>query len=144
VNLEIREARESELDAMVAMLERDTITGTPRAREDYLKSFREIAEHWDNQVIVALLDGRVVGVLQLTFIPGLSQPWRAQVENVRVDGEMRSLGIGRTLMEWVVERARERGCGLVQLTTNVARKDAQRFYQRLGFKASHVGMKMHL
>jgi ribosomal protein S18 acetylase RimI-like enzyme len=144
MNLQIRPAAESDLDAIVALLERDSITGTPRAREDYLESFRRICEHPDNQTIVAAIEPEVVGTLQLTFIPGLTQEWRAQVENVRVREDLRSLGIGGKLMEWVIERARERGCRLVQLTTNVARADAQRFYRRLGFQPSHVGMKLYL
>ena len=82
----------------------------------------------------------------MTFIPGLSfgGTWRAQVEAVRVRNDLRNQRIGTRLMEWVVTRARERGCRLVQLTTNVKRHDAQRFYQRLGFVPSHVGMKLML
>ena len=144
MNLEIRPAAESDLDEIIALLDSDSLIGNPRGREDYLRSFREIAAHADNQVIVAVLDARVAGVLQLTFIPGLRQAWRAQVENVRVRAELRSQGIGAKLMEWVIAQARQRGCGLVQLTTNVARHDARRFYTRLGFQPSHVGMKLYL
>ncbi len=84
------------------------------------------------------------GTLQLTFIPGLKSGWRAQVESVRVREDLRNLHIGTRMMEWVIERARQRGCYLLQLTTNAGRKDAQRFYQRLGFQPTHLGMKLYL
>ena len=94
----------------------------------------------------AVIDGEVVGTLQLTFIPGLSfqGAWRAQVEGVRVRGDLRNRRIGTRLMEWAIGRARDRGCRLVQLMSNQRRLDARRFYERLGFSASHVGMKLHL
>ena len=92
------------------------------------------------------MDGRLVGVLQLTFIPYLTYMggWRALIEGVRVSSDARSLGIGRQLIEWAIDRARERNCHLVQLTTDKSRPDALRFYEKLGFKASHEGMKLHL
>jgi len=70
--------------------------------------------------------------------------WRAQVEGVRVREDLRNRRIGTRLMEWAIGRARERGCRLVQLTSNKSRLDARRFYERLGFSASHVGMKLYL
>jgi len=144
VKLEIRDAAERDLDEIIALVEGDSLGGQPRTRADYLDSLREISTHPDNRVVVAVLEGRVAGVLQITFIPGLRQAWRAQVESVRVQPGLRGSGIGSTLMEWVFARARERGCGLVQLTTNAARTDARRFYRRLGFEPSHVGMKLYL
>nr|WP_229789969.1 GNAT family N-acetyltransferase [Pilimelia terevasa] len=95
---------------------------------------------------VAERDGRVVGTLQLTFLPGLARrgTTRAQIEAVRVASGERGSGLGATLMEWAVEQARDRGCGLVQLTSDSSRTDAHRFYERLGFKASHVGFKLDL
>ena len=91
-------------------------------------------------------DGRVVGVLQLTFIPSLTYQggWRALIEGVRVDARARSQRLGRALFEWAIGRARERGCHLVQLTTDKTRPDARRFYEALGFVASHEGMKLSL
>ena len=91
-------------------------------------------------------DGRVIGVLQLTFIPYLTYRggWRALIEGVRVDRRHRSAGIGRRLFEWAIARSRERGCHLVQLTSDKQRPDAIRFYESLGFAASHEGMKLHL
>lgn len=90
--------------------------------------------------------GQVVGVLQLTFIPYLTYQggWRALIEAVRVDPKLRSTGLGTTMFQWAIERARERRCHLVQLTTDKARPDAKRFYENLGFVASHEGMKLHL
>jgi GNAT superfamily N-acetyltransferase len=94
--------------------------------------------------VVACRTTAVVGVLQLTFMPSLTYQggWRAQ--GVRVDARERSRGLGRALFEWAIARARERGCHLVQLTTDKARPDARRFYEGLGFVASHEGMKLHL
>lgn len=111
-----------------------------------MEAFAAIQAHPDNELIVATLDGEVVGTLQLTFIPGLSfdGAWRAQVEGVRVREDLRNRGFGARLMEWVIARSRERGCHLIQLTSNQARVDARRFYERLGFKPTHVGMKLHL
>jgi GNAT superfamily N-acetyltransferase len=88
----------------------------------------------------------VVGVLQLTCIPSLTYQggWRALIEGVRVDSGERSQGLGKTLFEWAIARARERGCHMVQLTTDKARPDAKRFYESLGFVASHEGLKLHL
>ena len=147
--LEIRRAKMEDLDGIVAMIQLDSFTyqqENPVAREDYVRAFEEIAANADNELMVATRGGELVGTLQLTFIPGLSYRggWRAQVEAVRVRRDLRNLQIGTRLMEWVIARSRERGCRLVQLTTNVARTDAQRFYRRLGFQASHVGMKLML
>lgn len=144
MNVVIRPARASDLDAIIALIQQDAIGVESKSREAYARAFDEIAAHPDNEQIVAELDGEVVGTLQLTFIPGLSWESRAQVESVRVRSDLRGRQIGGLLMKWVIERSRSRGCNLVQLTTNAVRKDAQRFYQRLGFTASHVGMKLFL
>ncbi len=145
----IRRATLNDLDAILAMIQRDSFTyqqEDPGGREDYVRAFEEIARDANNELIVAERGGEIVGTLQLTFIPGLTYRggWRAQVEAVRVRHDLRNLQIGTRMMEWVIARARERGCRIVQLTTNVARVDAQRFYKRLGFEASHVGMKLTL
>ena len=88
----------------------------------------------------------MVGCLQLTYLPGLSQQgaWRAQVEGVRVDGALRGTGIGAQMMTAVMQMARARGCYQMQLTTDKRRLDAHRFYERLGFAKSHEGMKVKL
>ena len=87
-----------------------------------------------------------MGLLQLTFLPYLTYcgGWRAQIEGVRIAASERSQGLGRRMLEWAVERARARGCHLVQLATDKTRPQAKRFYETLGFVASHEGMKLHL
>jgi GNAT superfamily N-acetyltransferase len=147
--LEIRPVRRSELDAVVAMLAQDSLGTAPVsdvAPDAQIRAFETISAHPDHEIVVALLEGQIVGTLQLSFIPGLSfdGAWRAQVEGLRVLSDLRNQRIGTQLMEWVFARARERGCALVQLTSNVARTDARRFYERLGFAASHTGMKLYL
>ncbi len=100
-----------------------------------------------NQVLAAAEeDGRVVGCLQLTFIPGLTRTgmWRGQIEGVRIAADRRGSGLGRRLFDWAIGQCRARGCGLVQLTTDKARPEARRFYESLGFTASHEGMKLAL
>jgi GNAT superfamily N-acetyltransferase len=90
--------------------------------------------------------GEVVGTLQLSFIPHLVLRGgeRAQIEAVRVRSDRRGAGVGEALAQWAIEQARQSGCRLLQLTTNASRADAHRFYQRLGFDVSHVGMKLAL
>jgi GNAT superfamily N-acetyltransferase len=98
-------------------------------------------------LLLAAVDGdAVVGTLQLTFLPGLARRGvlRAQIEALRVASGQRSRGLGAAMVEWAIGEARRRGCGLVQLTTDKARTDAHRFYERLGFVASHEGLKMSL
>jgi GNAT superfamily N-acetyltransferase len=147
--IEIRTANRDDLEAIIELLRRDSITGAPEEpglSAAQIEAFDTIAAHPDNEVIVATLGGEVIATMQLTFIPGLSfnGAWRAQVEGVRVRGDLRSRGIGASLMEWAIRRARDRGCRIVQLTTNLRRVDARRFYERLGFTASHAGMKLYL
>jgi GNAT superfamily N-acetyltransferase len=140
-------AGRADVPAIVKMLKLDAVSKPPAeygALEQQISAFDEIAADPDNELIVATLAVEIVATLQLTFIPGLSYGWRAQVEGVRVRNDVRNQRIGARLMEWVIQRARDRKCQLVQLTTNGARVDAQRFYARLGFKPSHVGMKLYL
>jgi len=113
---------------------------------NYIQAFREIDSDPNNELIVAELDGRVVGTLQLTFTPSLSYRGgkRSTVESVRVDSALRGKGIGREMMLWAIERAKENGCISMQLTSHNDREDAHRFYGSLGFKKSHVGMKLVL
>lgn len=91
-------------------------------------------------------DGPVVATFQLSFLPGLSRQgaWRSQIEGVRVEASVRGHGIGNVMMEWAIEESRRRGCTLMQLTTHKSRTAAHRFYERLGFAASHEGMKLPL
>lgn len=152
--MDFRVATREDLPAIMELIVRDSLShpepdqapqdGGPTDRQR--EAFDTIAAHPDNEIVVATLDGAVVGTLQLTYIPGLAYQggWRAQVEAVRVRGDLRGRRIGTRLMEWAIGRARERGCKLVQLTTNKSRVDAQRFYERLGFARSHIGMKLLL
>jgi GNAT superfamily N-acetyltransferase len=112
----------------------------------YTEAFAAIDADPNNELIVAVLDGVPVGMLQITFIPYLTYQggWRALIEGVRVSSGARSQGVGAALLQWAIERARSRNCVMVQLTTDRERVDALRFYERLGFVASHHGMKLHL
>ena len=112
----------------------------------YPSAFEAIDGDPNSELVVGELDGRVVAVLQLTCIPTLTRRGsrRALIEGVRVDASLRSGGIGRKLVEWAIGRAREKGCRLVQLTSDKRRGDAIRFYESLGFVASHEGMKLEL
>jgi ribosomal protein S18 acetylase RimI-like enzyme len=147
----IRDATRADLPASVRMLADDPL-GAKRERavdplpQKYFDAFDAIQTHTGNHLLVAELDGKVVGCLQLTFIPGLSRLGltRAQIESVRNDSSMRGRKLGELMIQDAVARARQHGCGLVQLTTDKARADAQRFYERLGFVATHIGMKLSL
>ena len=151
MDITFRHATSRDLPTIVRMLA-DDFLGQQRERCDdplpksYQRAFDEIDADSNNELIVAELDGAVVGTLQLTFTPSLSFQGgkRATVESVRVDEPHRGKGIGREMMLWAIGRAKERGCVSMQLTTNADRADAHRFYENLGFKASHVGMKLKL
>ena len=149
--VEIRLAEAEDLPAIVAMLADDPLGATREEVTDplpacYTKAFAEIASDPRNELAVAVQQGAVTGCLQLTFIPGLSRRGaeRAQIESVRVARSQRGQGLGRLLFEWAIERARTRGCALVQLTTDKGRSEAHKFYEQLGFVASHEGMKLGL
>ncbi|UVS81166.1 GNAT family N-acetyltransferase [Actinokineospora sp. UTMC 2448] len=144
----IRTAGAADVPAIVALLADDPL-GAARERPGdprYAAAFAEIAADPNQVLVVAERGGEVVGTLQLTFTPGLSRlaALRATIEGVRVRSDQRGAGLGQELVEWAVERARERSAALVQLTTDRSRPDAHRFYERLGFVPSHVGMKLDL
>ncbi|WP_307855793.1 GNAT family N-acetyltransferase [Kibdelosporangium banguiense] len=146
--MEIRRAQAADVAEIVAMIANDQLAAKRESPGDprYLAAFAEIDAD-PNQLLAVLDDnGEVVGTLQLTFTPGLSRLGmkRATIEAVRVRDDQRGSGLGRRFIEWAIAEARARGCGLVQLTTDASRADAHRFYERLGFKASHVGMKLPL
>lgn len=146
-----RLATRADVPTLVAMLADDPL-GAQREQfvdplpQAYYDAFDALDRDPNNELILACLDDRVIGMLQLTYIPSLSYQggWRALVESVRVDAAYRSQGIGRQLMQWTLERAKARNCHLAQLTTHKSRTDAHRFYERLGFEKSHVGMKLSL
>ena len=146
-----REATAADLPEIVRLLADDPLGATretPGAEvpEEYLTAFAAIQKDPNNAVIVAEVDGEIAGTLQLTYIPGLTYGGgeRAQIEGVRVVSEQRGQGVGHALIDWAVDQARARGCRLVQLTTDRQRPDAIRFYQKMGFRPSHMGMKYHL
>jgi GNAT superfamily N-acetyltransferase len=151
MNLTFRVANIDDLPEIVRMLH-DDFLGQQRERfedplpEKYIRAFNEIDSDDNNELIVGVLDGAVVSSLQLTFTPSISFQGgkRCTVESVRVDERHRGKGIGRKMMLWALERAKEKGCISMQLTTNAGRADARRFYENLGFKGTHVGMKLKL
>jgi ribosomal protein S18 acetylase RimI-like enzyme len=150
-DLLVRLARRTDVPAIVSLLADDPIgstreqPGEPLAQA-YWDAFDAITAQSGNEVLIAEAAGEVAGCLQLTIIPGLSRTGmtRGQLEGVRVSARYRGRGIGETLVRAALERARGHGCRLVQLTTDRSRTDAQRFYERLGFEASHIGMKLTL
>lgn len=146
-----RTAVRADVPAIVRMLADDPLGARRERLEEplppaYDRAFDAIDADPNNELLVAEHDGRIAGVLQLTFIPYLTYQggWRALIEGVRVSAAMRGQGVGRALVEEAVTRARAKGCHLVQLTTDKQRPDALRFYERLGFRATHEGMKLHL
>jgi ribosomal protein S18 acetylase RimI-like enzyme len=148
-DITIRAARRSDVAAIVAMLADDAL-GRGRERiEDplpssYFQAFERVARDPNLALVVAEAGGEVVGCLQLCILPGLSSQGasRALIEDVRVASHCRSRGIGEQLVQWALAEAQSRGCKLVELLTHETRVDAQRFYKRLGFAASHVGMTL--
>ena len=149
--LAFRCATRDDLPTIIALIADDQLG---QARDDarlpldarYTDAFAAI-ERDPNQVLaVAEQNGAIIGCLQITFIPGVSRrgAWRGQIESVRVARHLRGAGIGAAMFRWAIEECRNRGCGLVQLYTDKSRNDAHRFYERLGFKASHEGMKLSL
>jgi len=149
--LSFRCAQRADVPRIVQLLADDPL-GARRERYEsplppaYLAAFDAIDADPNNEVVVACRGKAVVGALQITFIPGLTYQggWRALIEGVRVDARVRSSGLGRAMIEHAVRRARERGCHLVQLTTDKSRPAARRFYESLGFVATHEGMKLRL
>jgi len=146
-----RLAGRADLPAIVRMLADDDLGSQRECYEDplpesYYSAFEQIDHDPNHELIVAERNGEVIGTLHLIFMPSISfqGELRAQVESVRVDKRFQSQGIGGELMKWSMERARQRGAHVVQLTTHKTRLDAHRFYERLGFKGSHLGMKLSL
>ena len=150
-NLLFRQAVRGDLAEIVRLLADDHL-GQGRERfveplpEGYAAAFHTITHDPHNELIVVEQDGAILGTMQLTFIPSLSFQGsrRMQIESVRVDAPYRGQGIGQKMMHWAINRAREEGCRFVQLTTHKDRPQAHRFYRRLGFVASHEGMKLDL
>ncbi|MFF9198929.1 GNAT family N-acetyltransferase [Streptomyces sp. NPDC014779] len=146
-DLEIRPALRDDLPAIVAMLADDPLGAQRESPDDltpYTTAFDRLAGDPHQHLVVAEREGRVVGTLQLTIIPGLSRrgTTRSIIEGVRIHAEERGGGLGGRLIEWAIEESRRQDCGLVQLTSDVTRTDAHRFYERIGFEPSHIGFKL--
>jgi GNAT superfamily N-acetyltransferase len=147
-----RRARESDLPAIIAMLADDALGRSREVVSDpvderYRAAFAAIVADENQLLAVAVnADDQPVGCLQLTFIPGLSRTgmWRGQIESVRITETERGTGLGTRFIEWAIGVCRDRGCKLVQLTSDKSRADSIRFYEKLGFTASHEGMKLTL
>jgi len=146
-----RTALLADLPAIVELLVDDEL-GSQRETlsspldERYVVAFKAI-EVDPNQRLVVAIDGEtVIGTLQISFIPGVARrgAWRGQIEAVRIAAPFRSTGIGQQMFEWAISECKARGCKLVQLTTDKGRPDAHRFYEKLGFVASHEGYKLIL
>jgi GNAT superfamily N-acetyltransferase len=150
--LNCRYATSDDLPSIVKLLADDPL-GSKREQDSvpllqsYYDAYAAIERDENNElVVVEDAEHQILGVLQMTFIPSITYKggWRALIEGVRVASHARSSGIGRRLFHWAIERARARGCHMLQLTSNKARPDAIRFYESLGFVASHEGMKLKL
>ncbi|PWI16651.1 GNAT family N-acetyltransferase [Streptomyces sp. Act143] len=148
-DLEIRPATSEDVTPIVAMLADDPLGARRESPDDlapYLAALERLSADPNQHLVVAVREGRVVGTLQLTIVPGLSRrgSTRSIIEGVRVHADERGSGLGTQLIEWAIEESRRQKCQLVQLTSDVTRTDAHRFYERLGFEASHVGFKLPL
>jgi ribosomal protein S18 acetylase RimI-like enzyme len=150
-DIELREATIADLPAIVALLADDVIGSARESAHTpldpaYERAFVAVDADPDELLVVACIGSDVVGTLQCTFLHHLSHRGavRAHIESVRVASAFRGHGIGHQLMEWTLDRARERGARVAQLSTDKSRVDAQRFYESLGFRATHEGMKLPL
>jgi len=151
ISIQYRHAQKEDVITIVNMLAADPLGAKRESIESslpqsYYDAFEAIENDPNNELIVAIIDNQIVGVLQLTFIPYLTYQggWRALIEAVRVVSEFRSQGIGRKMFQWAIHRATEKGCHMIQLTTDKQRPDALRFYESLGFNASHEGLKLYI
>ncbi|MCX4448037.1 MULTISPECIES: GNAT family N-acetyltransferase [unclassified Streptomyces] len=148
-DLDIRRATADDLAEIVALLADDPLGAQRESPDDlapYRSALRRLTDDPNQHMMVAVREKRVVGTLQLTVIPGLSRrgSTRSVIEGVRIHADERGSGLGTRLIQWAVDESRRQGCQLVQLTSDATRTDAHRFYERLGFVASHVGFKLAL
>ncbi|MCF3129020.1 GNAT family N-acetyltransferase [Streptomyces olivochromogenes] len=148
-DLDIRPAVADDIPAVVGMLADDPLGAQRESPDDltpYLTALERLSADPNQHLVVAVREGRVAGTLQLTVIPGLSRrgATRSIIEGVRIHADERGSGLGTQLIEWAIQESRRQGCQLVQLTSDNTRTDAHRFYERLGFTASHAGFKLQL
>jgi len=151
MNLDFRRAIESDISNLVMLLADDDL-GVKREdisiplNQSYTDSFHSIEQDQNNELTVVECCGELVGMLQLTFIPYLTHTgsWRCLIEGVRIAKNFRGQGLGTKFIGWAIERAAEKKCGIVQLTSDKQRPDALKFYESLGFQATHEGFKLKL
>lgn len=150
-DLTFRDATEADLPTVIMLLAEDQIGGrkddpTTPLNPVYAAASAAIDADSNQRLIVAEIDGTIVGTLQLSYLPGLLNHgvWRGQIEAVRIASDHRSQGLGEQLIGWAVEQCRARGCFMAQLTSNNDRVAAHRFYERLGWQKSHAGFKLYL
>lgn len=148
-SLVFRTAEAADLAFIVGLIHHDSVTGsveTPGDMTPYREALAAISRDGNQLLMIAETGGERAGTFQLTFTPGIVRRggMRCTIEGVHVDPAFRNRGIGAAMMDWAVEQARERGCWVVQLTSNASRGDAHRFYERLGFSPSHQGFKLML
>ena len=150
MNIHFKIATENQLSDIIRLLADDELGSTREEYTDplpesYVDAFNRIDDDPGEEVILAMDNNSVIGCLQLSIIPYLTYMGssRAQIEGVRVDSNYRGQGIGKQLVEYAIERARQPGVIMVQLTSTSTRRESIRFYEKLGFKATHVGMKLH-
>ncbi|WNC68625.1 GNAT family N-acetyltransferase [Thalassotalea nanhaiensis] len=151
MELKYRSAEFEDLASLVALLSNDPLGSK---REDasiplnsaYLEAFEAIVRDPKNELLVVELENSLVGMLQITFIPYLTHigSWRCLIESVRIHSDYRGQGFGEQMFEHAIELAKNKGCTIVQLTSDKQRPDAIRFYEKLGFKATHEGLKLAL
>ena len=151
MELDFREATKSDIPELVQLLADDPL-GSQREdlstplNQRYMNAFQSIDADPNNELVVVQANGEVAGMLQLTFIPYLTHTgsWRCLIEGVRIATAYRGKGLGTKVFQWAIERAKERNCTIVQLTSDKQRADAIRFYISLGFEASHEGFKLKI
>lgn len=150
-SISFRPATRDDLEIIVALLANDELGQTRETRKEtlptnYIEAFAAIDRDPANEVIVGIDSDGIFGTMQLTYIPNLTfeGATRCLIEGVRVSDRVQGQGLGRKMFEWGIDRARENGCKIVQLTSNKARDGAIAFYDKLGFEASHVGFKLYL
>lgn len=151
MNIHFRKAIRADIPAIIRLLADDTLGATREQYTEplpnqYYAAFEKIDSDKNNYLIVVELENQIIGTLQLTLITYLTYQGgkRALIEGVRTDKSVRGKGIGKAMFEWAINKAREEGCHMIQLTTDKKRPDAFEFYKKLGFIASHEGMKLHL
>ncbi|WP_030237477.1 GNAT family N-acetyltransferase [Streptomyces sp. NRRL S-455] len=148
-DFDIRPVAVDDVPAIVGMLADDPLGAERESPDDltpYLTALERISADPNQRLVVAVREGRAVGTLQLTIVPGLSRrgATRSIIEGVRIHADERGSGLGTRLIEWAINESRRQGCRLVQLTSDNTRTDAHRFYERLGFTPSHTGFKLSL